>query len=249
MNPDFEAREHFLILLLSELSRHLSGRPFALKGGVCLRLFYQSPRLSEDMDLDIAQVPTSALRNIVEKVLTKHSFTVLLESHGQKIVKWSASKQTPTTQRWKITLLVNNRLLNTKLEFSRRRGKIPFVSGIPDQALLSHYKIMAFVTQYYSVEEMITQKIAALGHPTRQAARDLFDLYYLINKKTGEKIRLSPTIILEAKEKCQAISLATFQNQVLPFLPEDLASFFAKLNNYQRLQAQIINYLNEWIKK
>lgn len=249
MNPDFEAREYFLILLLRELSRRLSGRPFALKGGVCLRLFYQSPRLSEDIDLDIAQVPAPTLKNIVEKTLTARSFSALLENRGQRIAKWNASKQTPTTQRWKIILLVDSRSLNTKLEFSRRRGEIPFITGIPDQVLLSHYKLMAFVAQHYSIEEMINQKIAALSHPPRQAARDLFDLYYLINKKVGEKVKLHQKVLLEAMEKCRAISQATFRSQVLPFLPEDLALFFAESGNYQKLQTQVIDYLSGWMKK
>ena len=49
----FEVREYFHLLMLKELNKRLSGRDFALKGGVYLRLFLSSPRLSEDIDFDI----------------------------------------------------------------------------------------------------------------------------------------------------------------------------------------------------
>lgn len=249
MRPDLEAREYFLILLLKEISQRLSGRPFAIKGGICLRFFYQSPRLSEDMDLDIAQVSVSTLKGIIKKILNSQSFNIFLENQNIRIAKYLASKQTPTTQRWKITLSLGGRLLSTKLEFSRRRGEIPFTSGIPDNSLLSKYEIVTFVTQHYSLEEMIKQKILALASPTRQAARDLFDLYYLINKKITEKTGLPQKIIIEAFEKCKNISPTTFKTQVVPFLPEDLTLFFGNLNNYRNLQKQVENYLSKEIQK
>lgn len=256
MNPDFEAREYFLILLLKEISRRLSGKPFSVKGGICLRFFYQSPHLSEDMDLDIAQVPPFVLRDIIEKILNSRSLNAVLENRTIRISKWTAPKQTATTQRWKIGLLVNNRLLSTKLEFSRRKTEVPFISGIPDNNLLSHHKIMAFVTQYYSLEEMIIQKIMALASPTRAAARDLFDLYFLINshtkelgvginKKAGGKIKLPPKIIAAAAEKCKIIGRSSFKTQVVPFLPEDLALFFMESDNVKKLQEQIEIFLKE----
>ena len=243
MNPDFEARELFMLLLLREISQRLSGRPFAVKGGVALRFFYQSPRLSEDMDLDVAGVSPPALKNAVEKVLVLQSFNAVLEGKGVEVFKWSVAKQTSTTQRWKIQLSVTGRVLNTKLEFSRRRAKIEYVSGLPDGALLSHYQVMTYATQYYSIEEMIKQKIFALASPTRTAARDLFDMHFLIDKKRETHINMPPKIINAAYEKCRVIDFNLFKNQAIPFLPDDLAAFFTAINNYKNMQEQIMDRL------
>lgn len=243
MNPDYEVREYFLAVLLKEISRHLSGRPFAVKGGICLHFFHQSPRLSEDMDLDIAQVSPNTLRNIVEKIMISRSLNEIMENRGLRLSKWNASKQTPTTQRWKIGLLINNRTLSTRLEFSRRKKELQYVSGIPDAELLSHYKIMAFVAQYYSIEDMIIQKIMALASPAREAPRDMYDLYFLIGRYKKGRVELPARMIGEALDKCRAIDLAAFRNQVAPFLPGDLASFFAKPENYHGMRDGVISFL------
>lgn len=52
MITDVAAREAFHVLLLGELSNRLSEGTFVLKGGVNLRLYFGSPRYSEDIDLD-----------------------------------------------------------------------------------------------------------------------------------------------------------------------------------------------------
>jgi hypothetical protein len=52
MLTDTEAREAVHVLLLSKLAQELRPGAFVLKGGVNLRLFFDSPRYSEDMDLD-----------------------------------------------------------------------------------------------------------------------------------------------------------------------------------------------------
>ena|SRR5229473_2304890 len=50
MLTDLEAREALHVLLLSRLSQELRPDAFVLKGGVNLRLFFDSPRYSEDIE-------------------------------------------------------------------------------------------------------------------------------------------------------------------------------------------------------
>src|SRR3989338_8356434 len=101
MNEDFQSRERFHLLFLLTLSGRLKGRLYAVKGGICLRFFHHSPRLSEDMDLDIAKIPTTTLAHAVEQILRAPSFHSQLEAKGLNLKQISSPKQTPTTQRWK----------------------------------------------------------------------------------------------------------------------------------------------------
>ena len=71
MDPGFRIRESFHLQLLRLLVPRLASRPYAVKGGICLRFFHRSPRLSEDMDLDITGMPVQTLQKNVETVLIK----------------------------------------------------------------------------------------------------------------------------------------------------------------------------------
>src|SRR3989339_1301589 len=97
--PSFELRELFHLTLLRHLALRLAGRPYAVKGGICLRFFHRSPRLSEDMDMDIAGIPVATLAHNVGKILGSAAFRARLREGGVSLVKISAPKQTATTQR------------------------------------------------------------------------------------------------------------------------------------------------------
>src|SRR5205823_14164301 len=95
---------------------------FAIKGGSNLRFFFDSPRYSEDIDLDVARIPVHTLKERVAKILAGPALTLPLKRRGLAVGETSAPKQTDTTQRWKASLSVDGRSLpiHTKIEFSRR---------------------------------------------------------------------------------------------------------------------------------
>src|SRR5258708_3924220 len=161
----FELRELFHLALLRHLGTRLSGRSYAVKGGICLRFFHRSPRLSEDMDLDIvSQMRVETLRNAVDSVIDGRAMLATLLPLGVTGLKVTKPKQTDTTQRWKVALqLSGGDSLPTKVEFSRRRDQIQYSTGIPDGQLLKQYKMPPFAAQYYDAAQMAAQKIRALA--------------------------------------------------------------------------------------
>ena len=101
----FELRAFFHLTLLRQLGIRLSGRSYAVKGGICLRFFHRSPRLSEDMDLDIvSQVRLETLRNAVDSVIDGRAMLATLISAGVTAVQSTKPKQTEAIQRWKVML-------------------------------------------------------------------------------------------------------------------------------------------------
>lgn len=228
----FELREFFHLALLRLLGTRLSGRSYAVKGGICLRFFHRSPRLSEDMDLDIvSQVRASTLENAVDSVIDGRAMLATLMPLGVAAIKATKPKQTDTTQHWKVMLRMSGDIeLRTKVEFSRRRDEIQFSNGVPDANLLRHYKSTPFAAQYYDATRMSVQKIAALASDGRNALRDLFDLHHLFHAAGSEPEEvgalLDPQAPKAAAEKVQSFTFETFQEQVVPYLPADLMDLY-----------------------
>src|SRR6266852_551726 len=104
-NPAFLLREFFHLTFLRLLGLRLAGRAYAVKGGICLRFFHGSPRLSEDIDLDAAAgIRSDTLAKGVDAILNGGALLGHLESRGISRLTVTKPKQTGTTQRWKIAL-------------------------------------------------------------------------------------------------------------------------------------------------
>ena len=97
----FQLREAFHLLVLRGLAEALPFSSYAVKGGVSLRFFFLSPRLSEDLDMNIAGLPVAALRLKIRRILENRSLREVLERLGVAKVTFTEPKQTETTQRWK----------------------------------------------------------------------------------------------------------------------------------------------------
>jgi len=236
----FELRELFHLTLLRQLGTRLSGRCYALKGGTCLRFFHRSPRLSEDMDLDIvSQVRVETLGKAVDSVIDSGAMLATLMPAGVTAITATKPKQTETTQRWKVMLRMGaNESFPTKVEFSRRRDRIRYSTGIPDAQLLDRYRMSPFAAQFYGARIMSAQKIAALAAPARNALRDLFDLHHLffaVGAKPEEVSPfLGPGMAEAAAEKVMAFSFAEFKEQVVPYLTAELMDLYRDPSVFDR---------------
>ncbi len=250
----FELRELFHLALLRHLGTRLSGRSYAVKGGICLRFFHRSPRLSEDMDLDIvSQVRAETLRNAVDSVIDGRAMLATLMPAGVTGITATKPKQTETTQRWKVMLRMSgNESLPMRVEFSRRRDRIQYSTGVPDAQLLKHYRMSPFAAQFYDAAFMSAQKIVALAAPARNALRDLFDLHHLFSTigSKPEEVRplLEPGIPEAAAEKVMAFSFEEFKEQVLPYLTVELMDLYRDPSVFDRQRDEVAKTLLGMIK-
>ena len=115
---ELETVELFHLQFLRALLTGGDKRAFVVKGGCNLRFFFGSPRLSEDLDLDVVFRSAVALRNRVDRLLESKGLETILAAHRIAIVRASAPKQTETVQRWKIALKSNAGAVATKVGFS-----------------------------------------------------------------------------------------------------------------------------------
>src|SRR3990172_3767977 len=117
--------EFLHLAFLQVLPTRLPVAEYVVKGGANLRLFFDSRRRSQDIDLDYLG---SAFWRAEERggaVLGSRAFKDLLRLRGVELVDLSKTKQTNTTRRWKFAVQDAGARLNSKVEFSARGDRRP----------------------------------------------------------------------------------------------------------------------------
>lgn len=217
--------ELFHLLFLAQLSRKLDKDLYVLKGGCNMRFYFNSIRYSEDMDIDIQIIAKETLRKKVNNILNSTPFNQILQSRKINIVYISEPKQTETTQRWKFALEIPSSTvpIPTKIEFSRRAVDKDFMYEPINSLILREYQLSSIMANHYSVNRMYEQKIKALILRSQTQARDIFDIYHLLN--LGVDTKSVDIQIKEQKDLAQinamSIDFEDFKGQVLAYLSED----------------------------
>jgi hypothetical protein len=239
------AVEKFHLVFLRHFAATVSPGTICLKGGVNLRLYHNSARLSEDMDFDARKVGVEILKKNVNKVLAAKPLLTELAATGIALSEIKPSKQTPTVQRWKFHIIYQETPIATRLEFSRR-GDEEFAGCAvepPSASLLAERRVVPFVFNHYTAEAAYRQKINALATRTQVQARDVFDLDHL--SSFAEAARgVSLDLVTRAIEQLGLITFDMFREQVVPYLPNDLASHYASIEAWKAMVGRVGNDLS-----
>ncbi|MGD9109244.1 MAG: nucleotidyl transferase AbiEii/AbiGii toxin family protein [Gammaproteobacteria bacterium] len=219
--------EQFHLLFLSQLSKKLDQKLYAIKGGCNLRFYFKSIRYSEDLDLDIRIIHKDTLHNKITRILESQQFSQLLRLREMVISNISMPKQTETTQRWKILLKTSasDLPLHTKIEFSRRKKQFSAETEFQpiDAEIIQSYKFMPILANHYTAEFAYCQKVKALADRSETQARDIFDIYILLHTKIpiSSLNRSLKTYLDRAKNNALSISFADFKSQTVAYLMAD----------------------------
>jgi len=205
-----------------------------------LRLFLDSPRLSEDIDFDARKVGVEILKKNVGKVLGGRPFLTELVAAGISLGEVSAAKQTATVQRWKLRIIFDGTPVPTRLEFSRRNEK-PFEqckTEPPSAALLAAHRVVPFVFNHYCGEAAYAGKVAALAGRSEVQARDIFDLHHLARFAAAGG-RTEREVIERALGQLGLVSFEMFNDQVVPYLPADLAAHYGTREAWESMSGVV----------
>ncbi len=168
-------KDYLLDLILRSISQHQS-KDLIFKGGTCLYKFHYLPRFSED--LDFSALRTIDVNAFVQKIITD------LEKEGVHATEHSRKEPYNSVL---ITLKIKGPLLTENPMSSASVGidinfKSEVVLPTEQKKIVSIYPPMDSISILcMKPEEMFAEKIRALL--TRLKARDLFDIYYLIQKE------------------------------------------------------------------
>lgn len=215
-----EAIEAFHLTFLAQLSK--APNKAVVKGGQNLRLFFESARHSDDLDMDVSVTSRETLKN-VDKILASRRFRKTLLLYGIEVEQVSTPKQTETTQRWKMTLKVKglSEPVQTRIEFSRRQSNAESVLGPVAKPIADSYGSSPFSASHYGLAESIAQKVSAMAG--RDRTRDLFDLAMLLEryaKDVGSVTDLHPSSeqARAALNRASEMTFDAYKAEVLPYL-------------------------------
>ncbi len=221
ISPLAIAREYCQHHVLATLYSQKGSQRLVFKGGTALRLIYQSPRYSEDLDF-------TGIRNItyfeIENIFTE----VLADLHfwGFNIDLEEAKKTTGGyLGKIKFSLYNFKFIINIEISFRKTTKKIMTKTSTIENDYIQPYSIV-----HFPLEEIINGKLNALL--ARAKPRDWYDIYFFLHNQLlnlNHKKRL-PEILEKLKK-----SKINFKKELKQFLPrshqivlKDFKSYFTK---------------------
>ncbi|OQA89857.1 MAG: hypothetical protein BWY26_01515 [Elusimicrobia bacterium ADurb.Bin231] len=213
-------REYFQHVFLANLYRTIGTDKIAFKGGTALRIVYNSPRFSEDLDFSSAIKPYH-LNGILEETIAKIKY----EGFDLQV---NESKETSggflaiyefSAHGWNIRVELN-------ISARQKAGAVKSNTVLITTPLYPPYTIVALDEKI-----LIKEKIEALVY--RKKPRDIFDLYFILRN------RMAISEILPYKNKIEDVLANTdeksLNRELKIFLPRNyrniLTGFLPKLKN------------------
>ncbi len=207
-------REYIQHLFLSYFYRHPESSKIYFKGGTALKIIYNSPRFSEDLDFNSITTTINKIEDIIVQTTRE------IEREGIKI-DIKESKKTSGGYLAIINFFLHGHEINIQLEISQRNEKNigEIVTVVND--FIPSYTLMAL-----KQEQLISGKIHALLD--RQKARDFYDLYYILraNLLSADRKNILPKILVILNN--QNIQ---FEKELKIFLPKNHWSIIKNFKN------------------
>ena len=243
-----QQREAFHLLFLERFLKLADPSLFVLKGGLNLRFFFNSPRFSEDMDLDVLGGSVTTLKKNGYRVLGDRGFVRSLAAFGIAnllVNDPERAKHTETTQRFRARLVTTSReTWPTKVEFSRRASVGTFLNEPVSPRVVRPYQRLALPCQHYDGRSAALQKVEALGSRTEPQVRDAFDIYVLWlggHWPADLGASIEPASRNRALESLLALDYPQYQGQVLDYLEGDARIRFAGLDRWREISETVFD--------
>lgn len=164
-------REYLQLVFLSYLYQTKLARQIYFKGGTAIKLLFGSPRFSEDLDFSTLcnKLQIKQIIQQLEKILQKElpGLQILILYSGKTGIRYRIKYQ-PSDSKYPLTV---------RLDFTI----VKKIGQITISPLLTKFPITIFpLVSHLSDTEILTEKIHALAN--RNKGRDLFDIWYLLEK-------------------------------------------------------------------
>jgi len=220
-------REYCQHLFLSYLYQESGSERLLFKGGTALRIVFESPRFSEDLDFSGFNIRSTEIEKIITNTLSN------MEKSGL-VIDIAESKKTSGGYLAILIFKIEEYITKIQIEISLRGGK----QIIGTRAIIRNDFIPAYTLVHLPAEDLIGQKIEALLD--RKKPRDFFDYYYLLSGNytiTKNKNNLQTILVLLEKSKID------FRNELRRFLP---ASQARHMKDFRKI---LIDKINTYIGK
>ena len=236
VSPFVILREYIQILFLNNFYSLANTENTVFKGGTCIRLIHGSNRFSEDLDF------TTNLENTKLNSLVRNTVDLLVKSTPPISIK---TIHTISGFTQKLSIITGHSVtpLSIKLDFSQRENVLQKNRGLISSTLpISSFSPIVYMEK----EEILAEKCRALT--TRHKGRDIYDLWYLLMRKTPINLELIQKKFdyygqrFEKDELIESINAWKFEDfdqDVRGFLPE----------SDRNVLLHVISSLVNWLKE
>ncbi len=204
---DNVVREYFQQLFLSRLYQEKGSDGLLFKGDTALRIIWQSPRFSEDLDFTGVNVTTKKIEALIEGALAK----LEMEGVQTEIVD---SKKTSGGYLAIFQFATSEYKSRIQVEVSLRNGK----KALGTATLVQSDFVMSYTLIHLKEEQLVAEKIQACL--TRGKARDFYDLYFILRSRMAFK----EAFIQDKQLKAKVLDVVksgklNFKRELKSFLP------------------------------
>jgi len=218
-------REYCQNLFLSLFYQEKNSQFVHFKGGTALRVYYKSPRYSEDLDFSMFKIRKNDIENLIISVLAN------LEKSN---LKPEIEESKKTSGGYLANLYLN--LANSKIKIALQASKRIKTPSTSNLSLIDSEYIPPYTLHLLNESDLITEKIdAAL---TRSHPRDFFDIYFLLRKgiMTKKQINMSKKTLETIKN-----NKIDFEKELETFLPK---SFHPIASNFEEVYKRELSKYN-----
>lgn len=222
---------------------------FCLERRLHFEVFFRSPRYSDDIDFDVQGLGVDVLRRKVNLILHSRPFLDILDIRNVALEYITEHKQTETTQRWKLGLVVPliEQPLPTKIEFSRRGVAERFQLDLVSPEIIRDYDVPPVLVNHYPGDVILGQKLNALISRSAVQARDIFDIFILSASMKGSLhlSSVSDAALDKARERIFSMDFASFKSQVVSYLEPSVQAQYDSEEAWDRIRLQAVESLTE----
>ncbi|MEW6405400.1 MAG: nucleotidyl transferase AbiEii/AbiGii toxin family protein [Chloroflexota bacterium] len=165
-------REEYELLILRSLMESSLGKALVFKGGTALRLAYNSPRFSDDLDFSlIASLSEEAFVSVAEAISREIPQVTLSEALTKHFTFFALYKVREPFLPFAFSI---------KLEISRREETLVREQDFVIRLLTSPVTPVSALAQVATLERLQKDKATAMAD--RHQPRDLYDLWFIAQK-------------------------------------------------------------------
>lgn len=199
------AREYYQNLFLSYFYALPQAENYLFKGGTCLKIVYQSPRYSEDLDFTGQKTNFNIFEDLLQKTLLQ------IEKTG---IKTDIEECKKTTGGY--FSIINSRIYHIKTTISLQISLRESGREGAEIILVHNGFLPAYNAAVLPLQELVKEKVSALLE--RAKPRDFYDLYFIMRHPVLRKF--FPNSKRKAVvDKLKKISSRGLEQDLKPFLP------------------------------
>lgn len=191
-------REYWEMFILNGLYSSDLGLNLVFKGGTALRLAYNSPRFSEDLDFSLLnKISFPDFKKVVKNIVSQQTELSLKEIYSKKNTYFALIK---------LKQEYLSQTLSIKVEISKRKLPLKKDKDFKLLTVSSPTTNLKPLVRVFTLEQLLKEKLNALS--SRKKPKDLFDVW-LIGQLLKKRVSL-PKIRLKEKDIKQEL------NRLLP---------------------------------